>query len=133
MALYIFSTEFRMALTDDQIYDLLKDLPDFDRLPLPKYFYEKFNIPPPKILTPMEAIRLMEKTACAPGLVSTPIEIREPAPGGVREMPQGEPVPVEVLPLPIEDAIKAREHKESERRDSQTCSDLSGGQPNTTG
>lgn len=121
------------TLTDEQIYDLLKDLPDFDRLPLPKYFYEKFHIPPPKILTPMEAIHLMNHVANMPGaMVKT--EVREPAPGGVRPILQVEPVPIEVKPgVSIEDAIEPEVHQESNGRDTQVCSDLSGGQPNTTG
>ena len=121
------------TLTDEQIYEQLKDLPDFDRLPLPKYFYEKFNIPPPKILTPMEAIYLMNKTANAPGaLVKT--EHREPAPGGVRPLIEVEPVKIETLPdVSIENALETLEHKESDGRDTQVCCDLSGGEPNTTG
>lgn len=121
------------TLTDEEIYNQLKDLPDFDRLPLPKYFYEKFQIPPPKILTPMEAVSLMFHTANAPGaLVKT--EIREPAPGGVRPLLEVEPLKIEVKEgVSIEDAIEPEVNQESERRDTQVCSDLSGGEPNTTG
>lgn len=112
------------SLTDEQIYNLLKDLPDFDRLPLPKYFYEKFHIPPPEILTPMQALRLMSKVANAPGpLVKT--EYREPAPGGMRPLIEVEPVPIEVKPgVSIEDALETQVDSTSERRETQTESDL---------
>ncbi len=98
------------ALTDEQIYEQLKNLPDFDRLPLPKYFYEKFNIPEPKIQSMMEAIHLMNTVANAPGpLVIT--EHREPAPGGLRPLIDVAPVEMEIQP--IVDA-EVEDDKESE-------------------
>jgi hypothetical protein len=105
--------------TDEELYEILKDLPDFDRLPLPKHWYEKFNIPPPKILSFMQAYELMIKTANAPGpLVKT--ETRPPAEGGVRPLLEVEPVKVEV----ITDVSGADLNQESERRDSQTEGDV---------
>jgi hypothetical protein len=101
-------------LSDEEIYDLLKNLPDFDRLPLPKYFYEKFNIPLPEILTPMQAINLATKTANAPGpLVKT--EVRDVAPGGVRPLLESEPLKIEVKSnTTIEDAIETPVNQESQ-------------------
>lgn len=111
-------------LSDEEIYNLLKDLPDFDRFPLPKYFYEKFNIPPPKILSVAEALRLQTQTFNAPGaLVKT--EYREPAPGGVRPLIEVEPVKIEVLPhTSIEDALETEVNQTSERRETQTEGDI---------
>jgi len=111
-----------MALTDEQIFEQLKNLPDFDRLPLPKYFYEKFNIPLPEILTPMQAVKLSFELANAPGpLIKT--EYREPAPGGVRPLIEVEPVKVEVLPdVPIDEALEYKESNSS----TQVRSDISG-------
>lgn len=115
----------KSQLTDEEIYNMLKDLPDFDRLPLPKYFYEKFNIPPPKILLPMEAIKLAEKTACMPGFQYQPLEIREPAPGGVRPLIEVEPVKIEVKPnITLENALETLEDSKSEGRETQTEGDL---------
>ena len=101
-------------LTDEEIYDLLKNLPDFDRLPLPKYFYEKFAIPLPEILTPMQAIKLATNTANAPGpLVKT--EFRDVAPGGVRPLLESEPLKIEVKSnTTIEDAIETPVNQESQ-------------------
>ena len=114
-----------MSLTDEEIYNQLKDLPDFDRLPLPKYFYDKFNIPSPKILTPMEAVKLAYQVANAPGpLVKT--EIREPAPGGVRPLIDVEPIDIKTLPgVSIEDALETDLNQESPSS-TQVHSDLSG-------
>lgn len=115
----------KTQLTDEEIYNMLKDLPDFDRFPLPKYFYEKFNIPLPKILSIREALHLANLTANAPGaLVKT--EYREPAPGGVRPLLEVEPVKIEVKPgVSIEDALETSEDSKSERRETQAEGDLS--------
>ena len=116
------------TLTDEEIYNQLKDLPDFDRLPLPKYFYEKFNIPPPKILSLREALALATQTANMPGaLVKT--EVREPAPGGVRPILEVEPVKMIIKEgVSIENALETLENKPSKGQDTQVCCDLSGGQ-----
>lgn len=109
--------------TDEEIYQMLKDLPDFDRFPLPKYFYEKFDLPLPKIQTVAEALRLQIKTANAPGpLVKT--ETREPAPGGVRPLIEVKPLEIEVKPnVSIEDALETPINQESTQA-SQVSSDL---------
>lgn len=116
-----------MALTDEEIYNQLKDLPDFDRFPLPKYFYEKFNIPPPKILSLMEALHLQAKTFNAPGpLVKT--EYREPAPGGLRPLIEVKPLEIEVKPnISIEDALSVDQES---TQAPQVSSDISGQQQN---
>ena len=112
-----------MALTDEQIYNLLKDLPDFDRFPLPKYFYEKFNIPPPKIQTIREALSLHTKVANAGGAFCK-LEVRDPAPGGVRPLIEVKPLEIEVKPnIAIEDALEVDISKESTQT-TQTDSDL---------
>jgi hypothetical protein len=103
------------TLTDEEIYNLLKDLPDFDRFPLPKYFYEKFNIAPPKILNLSEALRLHYHTANAPGpLVKT--ETRQLAPGGVRPLLEAPAIPIEVKQgVSIEDAIETPVNQTSDQ------------------
>ena len=77
---------------DKLIFDLLKHLPDFNRFPLPKNWYEKFNIPPPKIPTLKEALKLHYETQLA--FINSPDypepEIRPPAEGGVRPIPESE-------------------------------------------
>ena len=96
-----------------QLMETLMQLPDFDRFPLPEHFYAKYNIPKPKILGLMEALHLKNRTDCAPG-DGTPLEIRKPAPGGVRPLIEVEPVKMEVIKK--EDEVA--EHTESEGRSS---------------
>lgn len=91
-----------------QLLDELMKLPDFDRFPLPEHFYAKYNIPKPKILTLMEALKLQSRTDCAPG-DGKPLEIRKPAPGGVRPLIQIEPIKMEV----IKKENETTEHTES--------------------
>ena len=96
-----------------ELLEMLKQLPDFDRFPLPEHFYAKYSIPRPKILGLMEALRLQNKTENLPG-DGKPVEIRQPAPGGVRPLIEVEPVKMEVLSK--EDEVA--EHTESEGRSS---------------
>ena len=71
--------------TDEEIYNSLKDLPDFDRFPLPKDWYEKFNIPPPKIPTLRDALKAHYEAQLAYlNSPEVPVEVRPPAEGGVR-------------------------------------------------
>ena len=110
--------------SDEELYNILKDLPDFDRLPLPKHWYAKFNIPPPKILSIMEAYNLMVQTANQPGPL-VKVEERPPAEGGVRPLLDAPVVPIEVKHgVSIEDALDTPQPDESERRDTQTESDI---------
>lgn len=78
--------------SDEYIFSMLKQLPDFDRFPLPKNWYEKFNIPPPKIPSLREALKSHYETQLA--FLNSPdvpeIEIRPPAEGGVRPVLEGE-------------------------------------------
>jgi hypothetical protein len=96
-----------------QLMETLMQLPDFDRFPLPEHFYAKYNIPKPKILGLMEALRLQSTTENLPG-DGKPIEVRKPAPGGVRPLIEVEPIKMEVLKK--EDEVA--EHTESEGRSS---------------
>ena len=111
---------FRMLENQDeqdrrerQLVETLMTLPDFDRFPLPEHFYAKYNIPKPKILGLMEALRLQNRTECSPG-DGRPIEIRKPADGGVRPLIEVEAVKMEV----IKKEDEATEHTESEGRNS---------------
>ena len=80
--------------TDEELYEILSKMPDFDRYPLPEYWYTKFNIPKPKILSMRESFALARATADAPG-PNVPLEIRKPVEGGVRPLIESEPVKVE--------------------------------------
>lgn len=83
-----------MATLDDT-FEQFKQLPDWDRFPLPEVFYEHF-----KVKKPQPSDSIMESlTYTAPPYQSLnsngKIEIRKPAEGGVREIK-------ELLELPVE-------------------------------
>jgi hypothetical protein len=82
---------------EEALYNQLKNLPDFEKFPLPKHWYEKFNIPVPEpvSLQDFALSRAWLKHKYDPDFTH---EIRnEPAPGGVRPIIQSEPIPVEVI------------------------------------
>ena len=86
--------------SDEQIFTILKDLPDFNRFPLPKTWYEKFNIPPPKIPTLREALKSHYETQLA--FLNSPdvpeVEVRPPAEGGVRPILEVETPEMKIIP-----------------------------------
>jgi hypothetical protein len=82
---------------EEALYNELKNLPDFDRLPLPDNWYKKFNIPRPEpvSLQDFALSRAWLKHKYDPNIT---YEIRqEPAPGGVRPIIETEPIPVEII------------------------------------
>lgn len=85
--------------TLEETFEQFKQLPDWNKYPMPEVFYEYFKVPKPK---PSNAI--MDALVYSPPL-STPlnsngkVEIREPAPGGVRLLELQQPFPVEVKKL----------------------------------
>ena len=84
--------------TDEEIYNSLKELPDFDRFPLPKDWYTKFNIPPPKIPTLRDALKAHYEAQLAYlNSPEVPVEIRPPAEGGVRPILEAPPVEMKVI------------------------------------
>lgn len=82
--------------TLEETFEQFKQLPDWDKYPMPEVFYEHFKVQKPK---PSNSI--MDALAYTPPL-SMPlnkngkVEIIEPLPGGVREVEQLPPLPVEV-------------------------------------
>lgn len=64
----------------------LKALPDFDRLVFPKEWYKTYHIPTPSILSMDEFLTLNTKVQFLPS--TEPFEIRPPAEGGVRTLPE---------------------------------------------
>lgn len=51
--------------TDDELYAMLKDLPDFKSYPLPSSWYKKYNIPPVEVIEPREYIASNYAFKCA--------------------------------------------------------------------
>lgn len=81
--------------TIEEAFEQFKQLPDWDKYPMPEVFYEHF-----KVKKPQPAASLMESlTYQAPPSMPLnkdgKVEIRQPAEGGVREVEVPLPLPVE--------------------------------------
>lgn len=88
--------------TLEEAFEQFKQLPDWDRFPMPEVFYEHFKVKKPK-----PSLSIMDALA-----YSVPpheslnkngkIEIRPPAEGGVREIKEFLTLPVEQILIPDE-------------------------------
>lgn len=90
--------------TLEEAFEQFKQLPDWDKYPMPEVFYEHF-----KVKKPQPALSLMESlTYTAPPHHSLnkngKVEIRGPAEGGVREIK-------EFLTLPVEQTLITDENE----------------------
>jgi hypothetical protein len=74
-----------------ELFKLYKELPDFDRFPMPEVFYERFGVKKPK---PYDTPVVIPHKNFGSEVV--PLEIRGPVDGGVREIPLADALPVEV-------------------------------------
>jgi hypothetical protein len=85
--------------TLEEIFEQFKQLPDWNKYPMPEVFYQHFKVPKPK---PSNAI--MDALVYSPPLSMSlnkngKVEVRESAPGGVRTLELQQPPPVEVKKL----------------------------------
>ena len=95
-----------MATLDEErdLYESLKDLPDFECFPIPSSWFKKFNIEPRGIIGPKEYIEsnYAIKMALQPKQLP-PLIIDKPQQNGkLVEMQESEVVPVEVVSRPFE-------------------------------
>ena len=82
--------------TLEEAFEQFKQLPDWQRYPMPDVFYEHFKVPKPKTgLSVMESLTYMPPPAVSLNKNGR-VEIRGPAEGGVREVQQLPAPPVEV-------------------------------------
>jgi hypothetical protein len=93
-----------MDWSQQQIKDFIKalsKLPDFDKLPLPKQWYEESDVPynPPKNLGLMEYLNEHKNTRLLAPVTST--EERGPVDGGVREVKLEEPLQLQITSTPL--------------------------------
>lgn len=84
--------------TLEQLFEEFKQVPDWERFPMPEVFYQHFNVKKPK-----PSYEVMESLAYTPPPHQSlnkngKIEIRPPAEGGVREIK-------EFLSLPVEQTL----------------------------
>lgn len=76
--------------------EVLKQLPDFDKLPFPDSWGKEFNIPitPAKILDLNDFLKANKESVMS---VADSFEYRPPAEGGVREVKEEEPMTLEII------------------------------------
>lgn len=88
-------------LTDEELFEMMKNHPEFECLPKPASWFKKFNLQPVAARNFKEFIddKAWEK---AREMIVDEKEIRkEPAPGGVRPVLPSEVIPVEIISRPI--------------------------------
>lgn len=83
-------------LSLDELFEEFKQLPDWDKFPMPEVFYEHFHVKKPK-----PSVSIMDALVYTPPLshslnTNGKVELRDAAPGGVREIQTVAPPPVEV-------------------------------------
>jgi len=93
-------------LSDDELLQELRKLPDFDKLPLPISWYQKYNIPfSDKVVSPKQYIQDNYWLKCQYNPTTT-WEVRtEPAPGGVRPVLEIEEPKAELIESKYQDFI----------------------------
>ena len=84
--------------TVDELFEQFKQLPDFERYPLPESFYKTYNLKKPQPASLTECI-LYSPPAYQSLNENGKVEVRGPAPGGVREIKDLQQLPVEVKRL----------------------------------
>lgn len=72
--------------TIEELLEEFKKLPDWDRFPLPKWVYEKYNLPIPKPVSIDQYFRELTGFETIQGGAAG--EVRPPAEGGLRQMPE---------------------------------------------
>ena len=88
-------------LTDEELFEMMKNHPEFEFLPKPASWFKKFNLPPVAARNFKEFIddRAWEKAREMP--VDSKEIRKDPAPGGVRPVLPSEVIPVEIISRPI--------------------------------
>lgn len=84
--------------TVEEMFEQFKKLPDWDRYPMPEVFYKHFNVKKPQPTTVNESI-FYQPPAYLSLNENGKVEIREAAPGGVREIKDLQQLPVDVKRL----------------------------------
>lgn len=81
-------------LSLEELFEEMKKLPDWNRFPMPEVFYEKFQVKKPQPQTVQESCSFNPYVYMHFG--QTPVEVRGPVEGGVREIKELMSLPVEV-------------------------------------
>lgn len=96
------------SYTDEELYNMMKDLPDFRCFPIPVSWFKKFNIPPLEVINPREFIKSEYTVKCSleekdlpPLIIKEPIRDAE---GNIKlaTLLPAEEVKVETITRPFE-------------------------------
>ena len=96
------------SYTDEELYNMMKGLPDFRSFPIPVSWFKKFNIPPLEVINPREFIKSEYTVKCALEEKDLPpLIIKEPtrdAEGNIKlaTLLPAEEVKVETITRPFE-------------------------------
>ena len=94
MAFSFLTIVYKMA-TVEELFEQFKQLPDFDRYPLPEAYYTKFGLKKPRPGDLMENLHYNPPPYMSLN-ENGKVEIRGPVEGGVREIKDLQYLPVEV-------------------------------------
>ena len=102
------SNNLIMGYTEDELYNIIKNQPDFDCLPLPARWFKKYNIPPVETIDFGTFAKSRYTTRCAIAPKDLPaIVTKEPIrdlSGNIKlyKMLPPEDIPIEVISKPYE-------------------------------
>lgn len=82
--------------TVEQVFEQFKQLPDWEKYPMPEVFYEHFKVPKPKPSTGIMDCLTYQPPLSLPLNTNGKVELRPPVEGGVRELKEFQTLPVEV-------------------------------------
>jgi hypothetical protein len=87
--------------TDEELFEILSQCPDFERLPLPDSWFKKFNIKP---VEPVDFKTYVKEKPWvkAAYMPKDSVEFKDAVPGGLRPIIEIEPIPVEVISRPAD-------------------------------
>ena len=90
-------------LTDEQVWNMIKQLPDADCFPIPSSFYKKFNIPPRNPISMKDFLASGYTIQCATAPKDLPtLVIDKPIKNGLLvEVVPFEDIPVEIVSKPF--------------------------------
>jgi hypothetical protein len=90
------------GLTEDELFEIIKNQPDFDCLPLPAKWFKKYNIPPREAtdFTSFVNSRYTIRCGLAPKDLS-PIVLKEPIKDANGKVRLVEAAPLEDIPITV--------------------------------
>lgn len=103
-----------MSKTVEEVFAEFKQLPDWNRFPMPDVFYTYFNVQKPKPADIMETLTYQPP----PSDSQRSVEKRPPAPGGVREVPTLEPLTINTEFIPDETDDEHQQETQTQLEDS---------------